>query len=141
MAIETISNTVASYQEMPSSIQKDGTKLNMAQNMNVSNTGTSDATVSKALNEQKNSTDENSQQKNSQANAQRMKSAVAQANTKLKQVRTGCEFSYNEDVNRVSIKVYDKETKEVIREIPPEESLEMLQKVWEIAGLLVDERR
>lgn len=68
-----------------------------------------------------------------------MEEAVKRANNKL--TKTHCEFSYNEDVNRVSITVYDNETNEVIREIPPEESLKMLQKLWEIAGLMVDEKR
>ena len=54
---------------------------------------------------------------------------------------THCEFSYNEDVNRVSITVYDDATGEVVREIPPEESLKMLEKMWEITGLMVDEKR
>ena len=54
---------------------------------------------------------------------------------------TRCEFSYHEETRRVSIKVVNKETDEVIREIPPEESLEMLEKMWEMAGILVDERR
>ena len=30
---------------------------------------------------------------------------------------------------------------ETIREIPAEETLNMLSKIWELAGLLVDERR
>lgn len=54
---------------------------------------------------------------------------------------TRCEFSYHEETHRVSIKVLNKETDEVIREIPPEKSLEMLQKMWEMAGILVDEKR
>jgi flagellar protein FlaG len=55
--------------------------------------------------------------------------------------RTRCEFSYHEETKRVSIKVFDKDTEEVIREIPPEEALEMVEKMWELAGLLIDERR
>jgi flagellar protein FlaG len=55
--------------------------------------------------------------------------------------RTFCEFAYNEDTKRVSIKLVDDETKEVIKEIPPEETLEMIAKMWELAGILVDERR
>ena len=54
---------------------------------------------------------------------------------------TKCEFSYHEETKRVSIKVIDAETEEVIREIPPEETLEMLSKMWELAGLMVDEKR
>ena len=46
-----------------------------------------------------------------------------------------------EETNRVSIKVINEDTDEVIREIPPEKSLDMLQKMWEMAGILVDEKR
>lgn len=65
--------------------------------------------------------------------------AVKSANRKMDKFR--CEYSYHEETNRVSIKVLDAETDEVIREIPPEKSLDMLQKMWEMAGILVDERR
>ena len=47
----------------------------------------------------------------------------------------------NKNIDRASIKVVDADTNEVIREIPPEKSLDMLQKMWEMAGILVDERR
>lgn len=50
-------------------------------------------------------------------------------------------FGIHEKTNRVTIKIVDKQTKEVIKELPPEKTLNMIAKVWEIAGLLVDERR
>ncbi len=80
-------------------------------------------------------------QKEGMASEQQIKSAISQANHKMKSVRTKCEFSYHEETKRVSIKVVDKDTQEVIKEIPPEETLEMIQKMWELAGILVDERR
>lgn len=73
------------------------------------------------------------------ASPKSVEDAVKRANNKM--TKTHCEFSYNEGVNRVSITVYDDETGEVIREIPPEESLKMLEKMWEITGLMVDEKR
>ena len=54
---------------------------------------------------------------------------------------TQLSFKYHEDTNRISITVTDSDTDEVIREIPPEKTLDMLAKAWEMAGLLVDERR
>jgi flagellar protein FlaG len=39
------------------------------------------------------------------------------------------------------VKVKDRESGEVIRELPPEKSLDFLAKVWEMAGLLFDEKR
>lgn len=66
-------------------------------------------------------------------------SALSDMNTRIKKTR--CEYAYDETTKRVSIKVYDKKTDELIREVPPEKSLEMLQKMWELAGIIVDERR
>ena len=42
---------------------------------------------------------------------------------------------------QIVFKVINEDTDEVIREIPPEKSLDMLQKMWEMAGILVDEKR
>ena len=74
-------------------------------------------------------------------NAQRIESAVKRANNTMRMAKTSCQFQYHEETNRVSIKVIDKDTKEVIREIPSEEALELIQKMWEMAGILVDEKR
>lgn len=71
----------------------------------------------------------------------KIKDALTIVNNKLIQKRTRCEYSYNEDVKRVSIKMYDCDTNEVIKEIPAEDTLEMLEKMWELAGLLIDEKR
>ncbi len=65
--------------------------------------------------------------------------AVKSANRRMDHTR--CEYSYHKELNRVSIKVINDDTGEVIREIPPEKSLDMLQKMWEMAGILVDEKR
>jgi len=51
------------------------------------------------------------------------------------------EISYNEEVNRYAIKVLDSDTKEVVKEIPSEKTLDMFAKMLEIEGLLVDEKR
>ncbi len=50
-------------------------------------------------------------------------------------------FGIHEATNRVTIKIIDKDTKEVIKEFPPEKTLDMIAKVWEMAGIMVDERR
>lgn len=68
-----------------------------------------------------------------------MDDAVKRANLRMEHTR--CEYSYHKETNRVSIKVINSDTDEVVREIPPEKSLDMLQKMWEMAGILVDEKR
>ena len=50
-------------------------------------------------------------------------------------------YGIHEGTNRVTIKIVDKDTKEVIKELPPEKTLDMIAKVWEMAGILVDEKR
>ena len=79
--------------------------------------------------------------KTGEAYEQQIKDALSKVNNKLVNHRTRCEFSYHEETKRVSIKVIDKDTEQVIREIPPEQTLEMVQKMWELAGFLVDEKR
>lgn len=79
------------------------------------------------------------QQREHAASEATIDDAVKSANRKMEKTR--CEYSYHKKTNRVSIKVIDEETDKVIREIPPEKSLDMLQKMWEMAGILVDERR
>ncbi len=69
-----------------------------------------------------------------------LKSAFSDMNSKLKMQRTRCEYDYDEETNRVSIKVYDKETNELVLEAPPEESIEALKKTLEVAGILVDKK-
>lgn len=60
---------------------------------------------------------------------------------KLINRNTVAEFGFNEPTNRITIKIKDKETDEVIREIPSDKALEMLAKAWELAGIMVDEKR
>ncbi|TXK80946.1 flagellar protein FlaG [Paenibacillus sp. N3.4] len=54
---------------------------------------------------------------------------------------TSLEFSIHQKTKLISVKVLDKDTGETIREIPPEKSLDFVAKLWEMAGILIDERR
>lgn len=50
-------------------------------------------------------------------------------------------FGIHEKTGRVTIKIVDKKSKEVVKEYPPEKTLDMIAKVWEMAGIMVDEKR
>lgn len=67
--------------------------------------------------------------------------AIESANKHLVLHNTQLEFSIHEKTKQIMVKVLDSETKEVIREIPPEKILDMVAKLWEMAGIFVDERR
>ncbi len=72
---------------------------------------------------------------------EKVKKAVSEINQKIKPTHTSCQFSYHEETNRISIKVINDDTDEVIREIPPEKTLDMIAKTLELEGILVDEKR
>lgn len=67
-----------------------------------------------------------------------IKNAVGEIN---RRTNTEAVFGVHDRTNRVTIKIVDKDSKEVIKEIPPEKTLDMIAKVWELAGIIVDEKR
>lgn len=73
-------------------------------------------------------------------NAQ-LKKAVDDINKSALADQSEAVFGIHEKTNRVTIKIVDKKTKKVIKEFPPEKTLDMIAKVWEMAGLMVDEKR
>ena len=79
------------------------------------------------------------QAKEQQPSNEQIKKAVEQMNKSM--FNSEAVFGIHEGTNRVTIKIVDKDTKEVIKELPPEKTLDMIAKVWEMAGILVDERR
>ena len=79
------------------------------------------------------------EQQQQQPSNEQIKKAVEQMNKNM--FNSEAVFGIHEGTNRVTIKIVDKDTKEVIKELPPEKTLDMIAKVWEMAGILVDERR
>ncbi|MBC7105707.1 MAG: flagellar protein FlaG, partial [Firmicutes bacterium] len=47
-------------------------------------------------------------------------------------------FFVHEPTGQIMVRIIDRETQEVVREIPREEILDMIAKLWELAGLIVD---
>lgn len=74
-----------------------------------------------------------------QVNNEQIKKAVEQMNKKMEY--SEAVFGIHDGTNRVTIKIVDRDTKEVIKELPPEKTLDMIARVWEMAGILVDEKR
>lgn len=69
---------------------------------------------------------------------------IAVAIQKLTQVSLAfnrrLQFSINDELNQVIVKVIDKETDKVIKEIPPRELQIVHERIKEALGLLLDER-
>lgn len=64
--------------------------------------------------------------------------AIEKANQKLLLYDSRVEFSIHEQTRQIMVKIYKND--EVIREIPPEKILDMVAKMMELAGILVDEK-
>ena len=80
----------------------------------------------------------------SERDAQKIKETVEKLNKELKNVDKSIEFKIHESheggLNRVSIKVVERESEKVIMEIPSEEAIEFSEKMDEIAGILFDHK-
>ncbi|MDE5748955.1 MAG: flagellar protein FlaG [Acetatifactor sp.] len=87
-----------------------------------------------------NSNSNSNEQQQQQPTNEQLKRAVEQLNKNMV-AHSEAVFGIHEGTNRVTIKIVDKDTKEVLKELPPEKTLDMIAKVWEMAGILVDERR
>lgn len=147
MAIEPLSSAMT-YQAQTIPQVKPAQKQ-VAENMDVATeeqqVNTYDATTVKvAETEQQDSqggqeSPTNSSPKEPQVLNEQIKKAVEKMNQTLS--HSEAIFGIHEETNRLTIKIVDRDTKEVIKEIPPEKTLDMIAKVWELAGILVDERR
>lgn len=76
---------------------------------------------------------------NASTNNEALKKAVDTINKKMS--NSVAQFGIHDATNRVTIKIVDRETKKVLKEFPPEETLDMIAKVWELAGIMVDEKK
>ena len=66
--------------------------------------------------------------------------AVERALKALEGPSTMFEMRVHEQTHSVIVRVLNRETGELIREIPPEKTLDLVAKMMEFAGLLIDER-
>ncbi|SEL74839.1 flagellar protein FlaG [Paenibacillus sp. OK003] len=66
--------------------------------------------------------------------------AIDKAVKALQGPTTTLEMSVHEKTHQILVKVLNKETGELIREIPPEKTLDLVANMMEIAGILIDEK-
>lgn len=144
MAIEAMKGAGMSY--AGSSSASDVKAESQAKVETASNAAASDDLMKKTIQIDTKETDKNGKDGNrddSQAqqtiseNSQ-IKKAVDEINKKAH--NSEAVFGIHDATNRVTIKIVDKDTKKVLKEYPPEKTLDMIVKVWEMAGLLVDKK-
>jgi flagellar protein FlaG len=65
---------------------------------------------------------------------------IEDANKKLIGSNTAVEYSIHDKTHEIMIKIIDRDTDEIIREIPSEKILDLVATFCEMAGILVDEK-
>ena len=144
MAIEAMKGAGRSY--AGSSSASDVKAESQAKVETASNAAASDDLMKKTIQIDTKETDKNgkdgnrddSQAKQTISENSQIKKAVDEINKKAH--NSEAVFGIHEATNRVTIKIVDKDTKKVLKEYPPEKTLDMIAKVWEMAGLLVDQK-
>ena len=141
MSIESVSNGNMTYQGSSSISESGRTSVTQSQTGNSNETAGNVADVvnlSTSGRNMQNIASTGQEEEKKAANSQ-IKSAVDNINKSS--ASTEAIFGIHDGTNRVTIKIVDKDTKKVIKEYPPEKTLDMIEKVWELAGLMVDEKR
>lgn len=150
MAIEPLSSAMT-YQAQTTQQVKQQTKpvQKVVENMDVATQeqkNVYDSTTVKVAETERSNDRENDQssgdgstsRERQQANTDQIKKAVEQFNKSMP--NSEAVFGIHEGTNRLTIKIIDKDSKEVLKELPPEKILDMIAKAWELAGIVVDER-
>lgn len=105
---------------------------------------TVDKSLDNNLNERKSSykliEKENIKKGNHEFNRYNLEKAVEETNSIIFKDDNRFEIKVHERTGRMIVKLINKETDEVVKEIPPEKILDLVASIWDLVGILVDER-
>jgi len=72
---------------------------------------------------------------------QEIAEVVDRLNSGVRDMHERLSFSYHEKTHRIVVRVLNRDTNEVIREIPPREAIKLLEHIQDFLGMIVDEQR
>jgi flagellar protein FlaG len=52
----------------------------------------------------------------------------------------GLSFKLHKETDRIMLRVIDKDTKEIIREVPSEEILDLIAELYQLSGIVIDKK-
>ncbi len=137
MSIEPIGTLTSVQMQNTTKISKPVENMEVSTQPQPNSVDTVTAAVAKVSNS---ANQEGQEGKGGQSSSNESARQAAQTYNKLTE-NTKAVFGMNEATNRVTIKIVDKDTEEVIKEFPAEKTLDMIARVWEMAGIMVDEKR
>jgi flagellar protein FlaG len=69
-----------------------------------------------------------------------LKKAIEVSNTALKQIASSLEFTQDNSTGKALVRVYDRDTKELIRQFPTEEMVAVAEAIDNFKGLLIHQK-
>lgn len=140
-------SSIAKYEKNDSYNKTRNIKENMNNNSdNENNIDASAQDLSKigfeiSLKNEKNSNDVDNKSKKKNSYRDKLVTAIEEANKKLMGVNKKFSYEVHDKTNKIIVKIMDANTGEIVKEIPPEKELDMIAKMKELVGILVDETR
>lgn len=76
-----------------------------------------------------------------EAAGDRIQKTVDTLNQAAANVDARVSFDYSKETKRVVMRIVDPDTNEVVRQVPSQEMIRLLERINEVTGLLIDETR
>lgn len=140
MSIEAIKTAGMDFQAATSNSVKPNTETaaNTQEAANVSE-ATASRTLDISTKDSSRSGDYEGSESSDSTAAEAVKRAVEEINRQ--NPNKTVQFGIHDKTGRMTIKILDKSTKSVVKEFPAEKTLDLIAKAWEMAGIMVDEKR
>jgi flagellar protein FlaG len=89
---------------------------------------------------QKDKQDEEVQKKQKEMTKEELQKLTEQLNKEMAPLNPDIKFQYNDKVNELVVNVIDKNTDKVIRKIPSDEALKIMEQMRKLVGALFDDK-
>ena len=89
---------------------------------------------------QKDKQDEEINKKQKELTKQELQELTQKLNKEMSPLNPDIKFSFNDKVDELVVNVVDKNTNKVIRKIPSDEALKIMEKMRELVGALFDDK-
>lgn len=76
----------------------------------------------------------------SEITKEELEETIEKANQFLLGLKTQFDFKIHEGTGRTVVRLIDKQTEKVVKEIPPEKMLDVIASIWDSAGILIDRK-
>lgn len=84
--------------------------------------------------------DSNKETTDLEINVKEVEKSVEKLNKFLEDEKVHVEYEFHDKLKQLMIKIIDDDTKEVIQELPPKKILDMVAKMCEMVGILMDKK-